>query len=338
MTGLTEAAIGAPAELTAETQLAARSMRAIGTTAVVVVTAPDLADRALSILAADLALLDEACSRFRSDSELCRLQRASRGRPMEASPLLFEVLEIACVIAVRTAGTVDPTIGSALVELGYDRDFDQLAAATKPDSHRPEPAPGWWQVRLDPTARTVSVPLGVQIDLGATAKAFAADRTALHITRELGCSALVNLGGDVAVAGEAPASGWPIGIAPECRTPADRVDQVVTISAGGLASSGTTARTWRRGGRQVHHIVDPWTGDAAPAVWALVSATAPSCVEANAWTTAAVVWGKDAVGTLAANRVAARLVDAVGDVVYVGSWPAAGDRAGRNSSGRQVDW
>ncbi len=313
-----------------------RSMRAIGTTAGVAVTVPDMADLALAMLAADLRALDEACSRFRPDSELRRLEQISRGRPVAASPLLFEALEVACVVAVQTAGIVDPTIGSALVELGYDRDFSRMADAGSVRSHRPEPAPGWWQIRLDPGARTVSVPPGVHVDLGATAKAFAADRAAQRITAELGCAALVNLGGDVAVAGEAPAGGWSIGIAPECRTPLDQVDQVVTITSGGLATSGTTARTWVRDGRRVHHIIDPWTGDAAPPVWSLVSVTAPSCVEANAWTTAAVVWGEDAVGNLTALGVPARLVDADGSVRHVGDWPPDGDRAARGHSSREV--
>jgi thiamine biosynthesis lipoprotein len=84
----------------------------------------------------------------------------------------------------------------------------------------------------------------------------------------------------------------------------------------------------------VHHIIDPWTGDTAPAVWSLVSATAPTCVEANAWTTAAVVWAEDAVGNLAAFGVPARLVDAAGSVVYVGAWPSSADRARRRAPTR----
>jgi thiamine biosynthesis lipoprotein len=125
----------------------------------------------------------------------------------------------------------------------------------------------------------------------------------------------------VAVAGRAPRDGWAIGIAPECTTPLDAVDQVVTLFAGGLATSGTTARTWARGGRMVHHIVDPWTGEAAPAIWSLVSTMAPSCVEANGWSTAGVVWGHDAVGNLAALGATARLVSAEGHVVHLGDWP-----------------
>jgi thiamine biosynthesis lipoprotein len=224
-------------------------------------------------------------------------------------------------VAFLTAGIVDPTIGSALVALGYDRDFDDLDTEGTGPPGRPEPAPGWWTIHLDPERRTAAIPPGVHVDLGSTAKAFAADRTAGRIADALGCGVLVNLGGDVAVSGPPPRGGWAVGIAAKCTTPVDAVDQVVAISGGGLASSGTTARSWVRNGRRVHHIVDPWTGEAAAAVWSLVSATAQTCVEANAWSTASVVWGEDAIGNLAAGRVCARLVRSDGEVVRVGGWP-----------------
>jgi thiamine biosynthesis lipoprotein len=241
------------------------------------------------------------------------------------SRLLFDVLDVACRVASETAGIVDPTIGSALIELGYDRDFDELGDDDHPGRFDPRPAPGWWRIVLDPDDRTVAVPIGVHVDLGATAKAFAADRAAARLADRLGCGVLVNLGGDVAVGGAAPRDGWPIGIAAGADVPADRADQVVTVTAGGVATSGTTARTWLRNGRRVHHIVDPWTGRAAPSVWSLVSVAAPSCVEANAWSTAAVVWGEDAVGNLSASDVPARLVDAGGHVVRCGGWPPDDD-------------
>jgi len=300
---------------------ATRSMRAIGTTALVAVTAAHRADEALALLAGHLAAIDEACSRFRDDSELRCAEESSAGRPVEVTPLLFEALEVACVVAVQTAGIVDPTIGSALIDLGYDRDFEEMRGDLPASGHRTQPAPGWWQIELDPVERTVAIPQGVHVDLGATAKAFAADRAAVGIAEALGCGVLVNLGGDVAVAGPGPRDGWAIGIAPECTTDPGAVDQVVSLLTGGLATSGTTSRTWMRDGRRVHHIVDPWTGEAARPVWSLVSTTAASCVEANAWSTAAVVWGHDAVGNLAAHGVSARLVAADGTVVHVGGWP-----------------
>jgi thiamine biosynthesis lipoprotein len=317
-------------------QAAARSMTAIGTIATVVVTHPPVADEALALLGRDLARLDDACSRFRTDSELARLEHDSGGRWTEVSPLLFEALEVACVVAVQTAGTVDPTIGGALVHLGYDRDFAEVGEPDGIRTGRPgadtpsgtSSAPGWWRIELDPDNRSVRIPVGVHVDLGATAKAWAADRSARRIAERLGCGALVNLGGDVAVAGPGPEDGWAVGIAEACTSPLAEVDQVVTVSSGGLATSGTTARSWTRNGRRVHHIVDPWTGAPADPVWTTVSTAAPTCVEANAWSTAAVVWGDDAVGHLSALGVPARLVDGEGRVTLVAGWPESGSRPG----------
>lgn len=323
---------------TADPAIAARSIRAIGTSATIAVTAADRADDALALLADDLQAIDDACSRLRSDSELRWVERVSDGKPIAVTPLLFDALEVACVIAVKTAGIVDPTVGSALMALGYDCDFDEIATEEFPPGFRAQPAPSWWQIALDPEARTVAVPTGVHIDLGATAKAFVADRAAHRIASVLDCGVLVNLGGDVAVAGHGPKGGWAVGIACDSATPVDAVDQVVTLFAGGLATSGTTARSWARNGRTMHHIVDPWTGEAAPVVWSLVSIMAPSCVEANAWSTAAIVWGHDAIGNLSASGVPARLVTADGEVVYLGDWPSdvvePGHRHPRGSVGR----
>lgn len=301
--------------------VATRSMRAIGTTGTVAVTAAARADRALELLGDELAAIDLACSRFREDSEVRRVERHGDGRPVRVGPLLFDALETACAVAVLTSGIVDPTVGSALAALGYDRDFDEIDPVGRVPVTPFEPAPGWWRLALDPVHRTIAVPSGVHIDLGSTAKAFAADRAAARIAAALGCGVLVNLGGDVSVSGPSPEGGWAVGIASDCTAGVSAVDQVVALSAGALATSGTTSRSWRRNGETVHHIIDPWTGGPAPRVWSLVSTTATSCVEANAWSTAAIVWGEDAIGILGGLGVCARLVRPDGSVVRVGGWP-----------------
>ena len=80
-------------------------------------------------------------------------------------------------------------------------------------------------------------------------------------------------------------------------------------------------RSWRAGDREVHHILDPRTGDSVAPYWALVSATGASCVEANVVTTAAVVWGRDALDKLAGFEQSVRLVRADGKVFSVHGWP-----------------
>jgi FAD:protein FMN transferase len=305
-----------------ERALTTRSFCAIGTTATVVVQDPAHADEAACTLAAELRTIDATCSRFRPDSELQSLH-AEAGRTVAVSTLLFEALSVACDAAERTGGAVDPTVGNALAALGYDTDLDEVRARAPGPPQALGRVAGYQHVQLDPRQRTVRIPRGVRLDLGSTAKAWAADRAAARIARRIGAGALVSLGGDVAVAGPPPSGGWAIGVARASSTPPAQADQVVAIRRGGLASSGTTTRTWKAGDRAVHHIVDPRTGDCVEPYWDVVSATGSSCVEANIVTTAAIVWGERALGELPRFGQAVRLVRGNGEVISVNGWPLA---------------
>ncbi len=297
-------------------------MRAIGTTAIVVVTEPAKIETAARILRDELVAIDDACSRFRADSELSTLHRAN-GAPVRVSSLLFDSITVACDVAQRTEGAVDPTVGSAIAALGYDRDFDELDPQRTELREPPRPAPGWWQIELDWQKHTVRIPPGTHIDLGSSAKALVADRAARRIAHSMETGVLVSIGGDIATAGTAPDGGWSVGIAADASAPTEAVDQVVSISNGGMASSSTTVRTWQCGGRRLHHIVDPATGNCAPPFWLLVSAAAESCVDANAATTAAVVWGPRAVPKLVELGLPVRLVRHDGQVILLNGWPDA---------------
>ncbi len=243
------------------------------------------------------------------------------GRPIRISDLLYQALEVAVTAATRTGGAVDPTIGNALAALGYDTDLDAVLSRPPALGRALGSVAGYAHIQLNPADQTVRIPRGVRLDLGSTAKALAADRAAARVARVIGDGALVSLGGDVAVAGKAPADGWPIGIAQESNTPAALVDHVVAITHGGLASSSPLARTWHNGGRAVHHIVDPRTGDCAEPYWVLVSATGASCVEANLVTTAAIVWRDQALDKLGGFEQSVRLVRGDGEVFSVNGWP-----------------
>ena len=204
--------------------------------------------------------------------------------------------------------------------LGYDRDFD--AVAQRRTGHiELVPAVGWRRVRIDPVSRRVTLARGAELDLGATAKAFAADRIATRVTSSTGSPVLVSLGGDVAVAGEAPADGWPIAVTDDSRGEAT-LAQTVAIRAGGVATSSTTARRWRSADGVMHHIVDPATGAPAAEVWRTASVTAPTCLAANVAATAAILHGEAAPSWLEAQALPARLVRTDGSVVRVAGWPS----------------
>lgn len=297
-------------------------LRALGTTATVAVDRLDAIELAEAVLRRELDAIDRACSRFRADSEVHHLC-AGDGRPVRVGALLYEAVSVACAVAERTGGAVDPTVGTAVEALGYDRDFSEVPSQGPALRARPVPAPGWWRIDLDDRARSIALPRGVRLDLGATAKALVADRAACAIASDTGAGVLVCVGGDVAVAGAAPEGGWPVGIAENSAGPFE-AGPVVSVVAGGLASSSTAVRAWHRGSRSVHHIVDPATGDCAGDHWRLVTAAGATCVDANAWSTAAIVWGESAPERLEHLGVPARFVRHDGVVSTVARWPADG--------------
>lgn len=310
---------------------------AIGTTARVVVTSPEHLDATRQIVVDELAALDLACSRFRPDSEVARLATAHGWTPV--SDVLLEVLSCALDVARATDGDVDPTMGTDLCRLGYDRDFGDIGqleaahahptrptSAVVPLSYRLVRRPTWRDVEVDTSGRRVRVPAGVIIDLGAIAKAWCADRCARRVATEVGGGVLVSLGGDIATAGQGPDAGWLVRVQDRPTSAAgaspDAPSCTIVLRGGfAVATSSTVSRSWPRGGSRLHHILDPATRRPAEPVWRTVTVAAATCVDANAASTASIVRGHEAPRWLARLGVSARLVDARGAVRIVGGWP-----------------
>jgi thiamine biosynthesis lipoprotein ApbE len=346
---------------TATERPAGATWEALGTNVVLRLANPAALDVARATVEQELDAIDRACSRFRADSELTRVNRAG-GRPVRVSPLLMEALTVALRGAELSGGDVDPTLGRALELAGYDRDRLLLTpphgepspcGAPRPHgssdrhgtpgpygAHEPHGTPstldqggepervivaraiaGWRSVILDHARSTVRVPSPIRLDLGASAKAWAADRAAECAARVSDCGVLVSIGGDIATCGEAPAGGWRIRVTDDCRSDPSAPGQTVSIVSGGLATSSTAVRRWSHGGHTMHHIIDPATQAPAGTIWRTVSTAAASCADANIATTAALVRSREATLWLEQLGLPARLLDHSGQVTAVGSWP-----------------
>ena len=171
---------------------------------------------------------------------------------------------------------------------------------------------------IDFDGSSVRLPDGVLLDLGATAKAVAADRCAHRVHAETGSGVLVNLGGDLSTAGPTPDGGWQVLV----QDTDDDPPCSITLGGGtGLATSSTRRRQWRHNGDLVHHIIDPRTGRSAEPVWRSVSVAASDCLTANALSTAAIIRGHRAPDWIAGLGIPARFVDQGGAVRTVGGWP-----------------
>jgi thiamine biosynthesis lipoprotein len=296
--------------------LSAATFTAMGVTNTVAVEDQAFLAEALTVVRDEVRQIDEVCSRFKAGSELSRLNERA-GAQTAISPLLEDALLAALQAADMSGGLVDLTVGERVREIGYTVTFGSLALDAPPVELCVRNVPGWRSVELDPLAHTVRIPAGTSVDLGASGKAWAADRAARIAADALGVGVLVECGGDVAVGGAPPQDGWPVRVAGDV----DAADgQDVVIRDGGLATSGTTSRRWRRGGVEMHDIIDPSTGLPAQTPWTMVSVAAATCLEANAASTAALIMGEKAPGWLEVLGLPSRLVRAGGDVRYTGGW------------------
>jgi len=294
--------------------------RALGGSLRVIVTRPQSLVAAKAAVDEVVAAIDRAASRFRPDSEISLVN----GRPDQVtivSPLLAQAIAAAMRGAELTAGAVDPTVGAAVRLAGYDGDFASIEQQGLPPRLVAQRIPGWKAIRFSPATRSILIPHGVELDLGATAKALASDLAAAAACQAAGGGVLVSLGGDIAVAGEAPSGGWLVQASEDSASPVTEAGETISITNGGVATSGTTVRRWMRGSAELHHIVDPSTGMPVDSCWRTATVVAATCVDANIASTAAIVMGDKAAAWLELNRLATRLVHRNGAVMRTAGWP-----------------
>ncbi len=319
-------------------EIAIADDQALGGSVRVIVTRPERLAAAKAAVDRCLRDIDQAASRFREDSELSRLN-AAPGTEVRVSALLAHAIGEALRGARLTGGAVDPTVGEAVKLSGYAGDFASVAADGPPLELVVRRVPGWQAVQFHPGLRAVRLPRGVELDLGATAKALASDLAAATALEAAGAGGvLVSLGGDIAVAGEAPVGGWIVQVGEDSGAPIAPDQETVAVTAGGMATSSTTVRRWTRGGIVLHHIIDPATGLPASGPWRTATVVAASCVDANIASTAVIVMGSPAAGWLKAAGLPGRLVDRSGAIHRTAGWPVPGDLpAGSQQTHRNRD-
>jgi thiamine biosynthesis lipoprotein len=243
----------------------------------------------LSACVAEVYAFEQRLTRFRPDSELSRFN-AVAGRRVAASPLLTELLQTALDAWLLTDGLVNAAVLPALMAAGYDRSIEQvrrraaearvLPGADAPGGGSPpgQPAPSLPDV-LQVGNDWARLAPGCAIDLGGIGKGWLADRLCERLE-----NAAINLGGDVAAAGDGPeGDGWSVGLCD---------GWAIALRRGGVATSGTEARRWANG----HHLIDPRTGRPADTDLSAASVVAADTATAEALSKAAVLLGSARAG------------------------------------------
>jgi thiamine biosynthesis lipoprotein len=272
------------------------------------ILAVDAPADALPNARAAVGALERRWSRFRPDSDVSRINAAD-GQPVTVSTTTATLIDLAVRGWAATGGAYDPTVLDAVIGAGYDRSFELIAASDTDPTAAARPAPGCGGIAVDVDTGLVRVPPGVRIDPGGIGKGLAADLVATTLVADGATGVLVNIGGDLRVAGTAPPGGWRIDV----DLPAVAGTGLV-LRSGGVATSGTHRRRWVRDGHTHHHLIDPRTG--APATSPFVAATvvAWTAWHAEVLTKAVVLAGSIAAAArvLAAADAAGLLVDADG--------------------------
>jgi thiamine biosynthesis lipoprotein len=258
-----------------------------------------------------VAIGDHTVNRFVETSELCAIN-ADPWATHEVSTSFIEFFDAAQESFNESEGLCTPTVLDALEAWGYDADFDAVRLAGRATPLTLSPAPALSALTLHRDSRQLS-PNGVRLDFGASAKALVADQVAREVGRHT--PVLVELGGDVAVGGAVRP--WSVGVAED----AEHVGAPIGITSGGVATSSTLVRAWSSGTGRAHHIIDPRTGAPVDSPWRTVSVAANSCLTANAYSTASLLWGEEALYYVTQAGWAARFVDHDGRVLCVGGWP-----------------
>jgi thiamine biosynthesis lipoprotein len=212
-------------------------------------------------------------SRFHQGSELSALNRAA-GTAMAVSEVLWTALRAAVAAAEATDGLITPALLGAMQAAGYDQSFEQLTDG--PTTCTCASVSDFHGIAFDEAQHTVTLPAGMGLDLGGTAKGWAADVAAQRLAPFGRC--LVNAGGDVSMSGPEGAP-WRLGV--ESPLQPGVMLGVLEVERGGVATSGRYYRKWQHGGVWQHHLIDPRTGK--PAQTDVVSATvvAPSALVAE---------------------------------------------------------
>jgi len=240
----------------------------------------DEAQQALDAAQREIAGIEKLASRFDRESELSRLNAAGT---LEVSPDLMRLVTLALQMRDATAGRFDPTLHAAMVAAGYDRTLDDIPT-DGPAAGVPQPGGG--EVDANPQTGVITLGMGVALDLGGIAKGWAADRAADLLGMAGSC--LVSMGGDIAVRGSLDGEPWPIEVQHGDGT------AVIGLTRGGMATSGTDRRRWRRDGKDMHHVIDPATGRPSDTDLVRVTAVAEDAAHAEVWATALLVSGSDA--------------------------------------------
>jgi Membrane-associated lipoprotein involved in thiamine biosynthesis len=218
----------------------------------------------------------------RAQSQVMDINHAAGVQPVVVSRAVYELIKCAKAASLVPGGAFNLAIGPLVKrwKIGFKGDsvppadeISQLLSLTHPE-----------QVILDDAQSSVflAVP-GMEIDLGAIAKGYIADRVRDYLRQQGVEQGLINLGGNVQTLGS-PEGGWGIGLKTPFE-PSDALLGTIEVENKSVVTSGVYERYFEQAGRRYHHILDPRTGYPLDNELDSVTIIATDSIDGDIWTT-----------------------------------------------------
>jgi thiamine biosynthesis lipoprotein len=257
---------------------------------------------------AEVRRIEVKFSRYRARSIVSRINAlAGTGQRLAVDAETAQLLDFAAQLHAASDGLFDITSGI----LRQAWDFRSRRIPSRAAIHALLPRIGWQQVHWK--QQHIALPLaGMELDFGGFGKEYAADRAATLLQVRGVRHGLVNLGGDIRLAGPRP-DGQPWVLAIQHPREPQKKLATMALADGALATSGDYERYFELDGVRYCHVLDPRSGWPV-AAWRSISVVAPACLAAGALTTVAMLKGAGAIDFLQAQNVGYLAVDAQGQV------------------------
>ena len=239
--------------------------------------------------------INELMSTYRPQSDISKLNRSTKNGPQQLKKEFASVVRAAIEIGSATGGAFDITLGPLIELWGFDKGKPRLVAPSKAEIEALKAFTGLDKISL--TDNSFQKTDGrVQINLSGIAKGYGVDAVG-QLLQEAGvANFMVEIGGEILVKGvNKNGVPWRLGVnRPTPESGRYEIIETVALSSGGMATSGSYRNFFDQDGQRFHHIINPKTG--APVTHRLVSVTVigPTCMEADALATAAMVLGEPA--------------------------------------------
>lgn len=256
--------------------------------------------RIWAAVVASVEISEQAMSRFRETSELTALNRLAGSDVISRpSARLRQALAVSDRAHRVTEGRFDPRVLADLDRLGY------RGAALPPGPGRgadlPQGPDHTTGHRVADRIGRDGVSIARPVDLGGIGKGLALRWAAAELERDGVADFLLEAGGDLVARGLDPTGEpWLIGL----EDPSEATDHlaVIAVMDGAVATSSIRVHRWSVGGRDVHHLVDPRTGEPADGGLLSVTVAGPDPAWAEVWSKVLFVAGRAAIAHEARGR------------------------------------